>query len=121
MIDLSKAAKLKYLTFLRRHPRSTVQWITAALQTVNSKTLQSITIRPDGGRPETIGEEFHQEWRHLDHLLVQFWTSHSIRPRVMYVAWKGKKGLRDCLPSLLPELTRRGLVDLVQGSGILEL
>jgi len=115
VIDLSKATKLKHLTFLGRHPRSTVQWITAALQTVNSKTLQSITIDQDGGRPETIGEGFHKEWQDLDRLLVQFWTSHSIRPQMMYVAWEGRKDLRDCRSSLLPELTRRGLVDLVKG------
>jgi len=40
VIDLSKATKLKHLMFLRRHQRSAVQWITTALQTVNSKTFK---------------------------------------------------------------------------------
>jgi len=114
VIDLSKATNLKDLTFLRKHPRSTVRWITAALQTVDSKSLQSIIIDLDGGRPETIGEGFREEWQDLDRLLVQFWTSHSISPQMMYTPWEGRKEPRDCVPSLLPELIRRGLVDLVK-------
>ena len=47
----------------------------------------------------------------LDRLLVQFWVTHSIRPRVVNAAGKGLRGYG---PSLLPELTRRGLVDLVE-------
>ena len=113
-VDLSKATKLKHLKFLRTIKRPTVQWITAALQTAESKNLQSITICPDDNVPESVWEPVRQEWRDLDQLLVQFWTSHSIRPQVVYVARKGGKDLRTDAPNLLPELTRRGLVDLVE-------
>ena len=111
--DLSKATKLKQLKF-RKKNRSSVQWITMTLQTVESRKLQSITICPQGPGPETVVEEAYQEWQDLDHLLVQFWTSHSIRPRVRYVAGREGKDLRGDAPRLLPELTRRGLVDLVE-------
>ena len=108
------AAKLKYLKFLPRG--SSIQWATEALQTVKSQSLRCISIYPLDSLPETVGEAVYQELRDLDRLLVQFWTSHSIRPRVVYVMWEDQKDLRDYAPSLslLPELTRRGLVDLVR-------
>jgi len=113
-LDLSKASKLKYLVFLLRLAEPTVQWITTALQTVESKSLQRISIRTHDDVPEKIGEEFHQEWQDLDRQLVQFWTTHSIRPRIAYVPRKGEEDMRDHAPRLLPELTKRGLVDLVR-------
>ena len=115
-LDISKAKKLKHLTFSRsRSSRSTVQWITMTLQTVDSKNLQSITIKPHDRPPETIEEDVYQEWQDLDRVLVQFWTSRSIRPRVVYMPRLGEgKDLGVDVPILLPELTRRGLVDLVK-------
>ena len=99
-----------------------------ALQTVQSKNLQWITISPcatitDLPRirnhpPLTIanmvGETVRQERQDLDRLLVQFWTSHSIHPRITYEAGSVGSELGALLPSLLPELTRRGLVDFVE-------
>ena len=114
-LDLSKATKLKHVKFLRTRLISAIHWITTTLRTVESKSLQSIAIFPSNKKhPETVEEEAYQEWQDLDRLLVQFWTSHSIRPQVMYVAERGRKDLRDDVPNLLPELTRRGLVDLVE-------
>ena len=63
---------------------------------------------------DLIGGTVRQEWEDLDRLLVQFWTACSIRPKFMYVAEEGEDDLRDLAPSLLPELTRRGAVDLVE-------
>jgi len=108
--DLSKAMKLKRITFLQTTMGSTVQWITMALQTVVSKNLRSITICVDRFVLVTVGEAAHQEWNDLDRLLVQFWNTHSIRPRVTRLVGKD---MRDFAQSLLPELTRRELVDLV--------
>jgi len=58
------------------------------------------------------GETAHQEWQDLDRLLV--WTSHSVYLRVVYVAGEEGEEFRDKVPILLPELTRRGLIDLVE-------
>jgi len=113
LLDLSIAAKLKYLGFLRKG--SSVRWISTTLQTVKSKSFQRISIFQFD--PITVEESVCQEWRDLDRLLVRFWTSHSIRPQVVYIAWPGQKDLKDHAPSLLPELTRRGLVDLVEAIG----
>jgi len=115
-LDLSKATKLKHLTFLRASMRSPVPWITVTLKTVESKHLQSITICLDSNVLEMVGASACRGWNDLDRLLVQFWTSHSISPQVMYPVGNGGKGLRGVVPRLLPELTRRGLVDLVEAS-----
>jgi hypothetical protein len=106
-LDFSKATKLKELVFYCGEPN--VQRITMALQTVQSKNLQQITICPYGSWENPVEEDVRQEWQDLDHLLVQFWTSCSIRPRIIYGDY-----LRALVPNLLPELTRRGLVDLVE-------
>ena len=110
-LDLSKAAKLKDLNF--RWRRMNVRWITMALKTVESKRLRHITIFP--ATADSIEEAVFQEWHDLDQLLVQFWITHSIRPCLVYRIKKlGGKDLRDHALGLLPELTGRGLVDLVE-------
>ena len=88
--------------------------MTAALRTIKSKTLQYITIHP--ATVLTIEDPVHQEWQDLDRLLVQFWALHPIRLQVTYGIKEGGIDLRDHIPTLLPELTRRGLVDLVAAS-----
>jgi len=101
LLDLSEARKLKHLVL--RYGMPSIRWITMALQTAKSKNLQTITIRPDAttfGNP--VGVTLYEEWQELDDLLVQLWTSRSIRPKVM---------CRGSCLILLPELTRRGLVD----------
>ena len=116
-IDLSTAMKLKKLVFQCRRP--TVKWVTESLQTAESKDLERITVRPDPDAFEfRITGLDRRGWHDLDRLLVQFWDSHSIRPRVTYEAETRRRDIRHYAPSLLPELTRRGLVDLVKyGSG----
>jgi hypothetical protein len=109
LVDLSKAPKLKELSFRCGGP--TIQQFTMALQTVQSKNLQQITIHPYGTFTNLNEETICQEWWDLDRLLVQFWTSRSIRPEFRYEAGKEGKDFKTFAPSLLPELTRRGLVD----------
>jgi len=113
-VDLSKGAKLKRVIFLRKNNRSTVKWIAMTLRTVESRNLQNITLFTNDSLPATVGEAALQEWKDLDRLLVQFWTSHSIRPEVVYRARTWGKDLRSIASSLLPELSRRELVDLVE-------
>ena len=63
---------------------------------------------------ETLGEEVSKLWSDLDSLLVQFWELRSIRPKVGY-AGLVEEGLNPeyCIKCLLPEITRRGVVDPV--------
>ena len=107
--------KLRDLTF--RCKGATIRWIVSALHTVESQTLHQITIHPYTGTLRySIYESIHRGWHDLDRLLVRFWTSHSIRPRLVYSPDSGGRDTRDHAPSLLPEMTRRGLVDLVEFS-----
>ena len=113
LLDLSMATKLKSLTFQCTGPG--VQWVITTLQTVKSKDLQQITLWPDTTTSVNMTKGMiHQEWLDLDHLLVHFWTLCLICPRVVYGLQVGGKNIRDYAPSLLPELTRRGFVDLVE-------
>ena len=92
-----------------------MQWITTALQTVESRDLQHLTVQPP---PNTFinetEEQVRRQWQDLDRMLVQFLASRSIRPKVMYEVGGGEKDLRGHAPSLLPELTKSGLIDLVE-------
>jgi hypothetical protein len=125
-LDLSRATNLKDLSFTCGG--SDIQRVTMALQTVQSKNLQQITIypcktfgdlqqiytHPYGTPGNPVDEAVLQQWQDLDRLLVQFWTSHSIRPKITYEVGKGQKDWGALVPRLLPELTRRGLYDLVE-------
>jgi len=62
----------------------------------------------------TIGEAVYELWSDLDHLLVQFWESRSIRPRIGCFRVRGvKRNMDYCVGCLLPEITKRGIVDLI--------
>ena len=113
VFDISAAVKLNRLVF--RCSRPTVQWIVMTLQTIDSKDLRHITVRfkPYNFR-RVAHETICREWGDLDRLLVQLWTSHSIRPKVAWGPRLGRKDMRAYVSRLLPELTRRGLVDLVE-------
>ena len=84
------------------------------LRTAESINLQQITIHLPFAFTEPIVESAYLEWQDLDRLLVQFWTSHSIRPKIRYRRGKDGCDLRDVAPRLLPELTSRGVVDLIK-------
>lgn len=107
------------------------EWISTTLQTVtpNHLTLQQISLRvpqlPYGPALDrvdranvrrVIGEGTHEQWLDLDRRFVQLWESHSIRPKLLYHAPPGKdiEGPTSCVEGLLPEITRRGIADLVK-------
>jgi hypothetical protein len=110
-LKLSKPTKLKDLFFWCEGFH--VWRITMALQTVQSKHLQQISIRLSITSANPAEETVHGEWLDLDRLLVRFWTSHSIRPKIKYSV-KGGDNPRAFVLSSLPELTSRGLIDLVE-------
>ena len=64
--------------------------------------------------PPSIAE-IRELWLNLDCLLVQLWESHSICLRVASEMLKGDEWnmwMRDNADSFLPEITRRGIIDL---------
>ena len=113
-LDLSKAAKLRDVAF--NYLRSDIQWVTAMIKTIKSKNLQQIAIFSYIYTPLStqIKEAVHREWQDLDHLLVQLWTSHSVRLKIMYWMWEGQDEARGFAQRLLPELTRRGAIDVAE-------
>jgi hypothetical protein len=108
-LDLSKATKLKDVEF--RHAQWNVQWVTAALKTIKSKNLQQITINL---YPASVRTEEVAKWLDLDRLLIQFSTSHSIRPKITQVGTEDGTDFGALVLSLLPELSRRGVIDVVE-------
>ena len=111
-LDLSKATKLKDVQF--RCGRPNIQWITMALQSIESKNLQQIIIHCYPIFAIPIGETVYRDWGDLDRMLVQFWTSRSIRPKIRYEAEEKGNDLKGLAPSLLPGLTRRQAVVLLE-------
>jgi hypothetical protein len=106
-LDLSSLMRLKEVEFRCRG--SNVRWITVALQTAESINLERIVIDT---LERSIAESAYREWQELDRLLLQFWTSRSIRPMIKH-RWEGEeRDLREFVSRLLPELASRGIVDL---------
>lgn len=64
---------------------------------------------------QTVGEEIYSQWVKLDHTLIRLWESHAIRTKVTYDAVSGEEGgVCQCIKGLLPETTKRGVVNLVK-------
>ena len=112
-LDLSNAAKLRHLMFPCR--MENIGWIATALRTVESENLQRITFRMypafDGDSSEGADR---LELQDLDRTLVQFWFSHSIRPRFVFAPGDREEDMRDRVSRFFPELTRRGLAEVVE-------
>ena len=104
-LDLSHAAKLKSVEL--RLESLSVQWIIATLQTAKTEYFRRVTIFI-GVCFDMVEDLDRREWQDLDHLLVRLWTSHSIVPKLRYVVTKETRSL---VPTLLPELVNRGLID----------
>jgi hypothetical protein len=111
-LDLSKLARLKELEL--GYSGSGVQWVTMTLRTAESINLEQIVIY-FLECPTT--ESAYREWQDLDHLLLQFWISRSIRPKIRYKREEEGHHLGNLAPRLLPELTSRGAVDLIEIRG----
>ena len=101
-----------------------------ALQTITSehRDIQQISIhvshitpldRINANTRQTTGESAYGQWLDLDRLLVRFWELRSIRPRVIYVVVSEdeEKEAIDCMSFLLPEITKRGIIDLGRHQG----
>ena len=93
-----------------------VEWITLTLQTIGQehRDLRRISIvMPLDLTLIPIGKGTLEQWLDLDRTLVRLWESHSIRTSVIR-SRKSEAGLVDCIGSLLPEMMRRGRVELVE-------
>jgi hypothetical protein len=98
-----------------------VEWIVTTLQTITPKhrDLRQITIKVSTvassyiapGISQTIEEVGCGQWLDLDRLLIQVWESHSIRPKIVSVA---ELCIGDRVQSFLPEVKKRGILDLVE-------
>ena len=109
-LDLSKVKRLQDVVFHCGRPN--VKWIGKVLRTAEPRILRHVLLELPRhlGTGDAIWEPVRQEWLELDCLLVQFWTSHSLRSTVMYGPGEGGKDLRDLVARLLPELTRGGIL-----------
>ena len=124
-INLSEATRLKDIEF--RSGELNTEWVTTTLRTITPKhrDLKQIfihisykfTLEGSGASiKHTTGETTYREWLDLDRLLVQLWESRSIRPKVKYrcKSQSERKEAIDGVSCLLPEITKRGMVDLVE-------
>ena len=116
-VDLSKATKLKDVTF--RPGLQRVEWVIRALQTITPehRDLRQITIRMPwyplaevlANIRQTVGDTHYRLWLDLDRLLVQLWESRSIRPKVIRM----KRCTEESVGRFFPEITKREIIDFV--------
>ena len=112
--DLSMVTEVKGMEFRCHTIR--IQWLTMSLRTVKPPNLRQITLTMDPFIVffGPVGEEIHQEWQDLDHLLVQLWTSHSVLPIIRFETTGNGDHLLNLASGLLPELTSRGAVSVIE-------
>ena len=112
------------------HEEQNPQWAVAALRTItpDHKTLRRVSVQAfdvlhslDSDDLDSadvihlVGEATCQALLELDHVLTRLWESHAIRPEIKYSVPFGvsEEKARSYMGVLLPELTKRGLVELV--------
>ncbi|KAF9645274.1 hypothetical protein BDM02DRAFT_3205327 [Thelephora ganbajun] len=119
-VDLSKATKLRDVVF--RPASLNIAWITMVLQNVSPehRNLQRISIYLRynlvlaATEPDAM-QDVGGQWLDLDHLLVQFWESRSIRTKLVCSAPEEElQDMREHIGRLLPEVMGRGIIDLVE-------
>ena len=121
-INLSKATRLKDVTFRAESP--SIEWITMALQTITPehRDLRQISFdvhyltnfNAEATFRRLIREAILGHWLDLDRLLVRLWESHSIRPKIICATpGQERQSVRSWVGGLLPETTRRGVIDLI--------
>jgi len=122
-IDLSRAAKLKDVVFQCAILRS--GWVIRAPETIafQHRNLQQTPTHTPRALSYTLREngvaELIEGGPNLDRLLVRFWDSYSIRPKVIYPRKNNvKRTTRDWVGDLLPEITKRGIIDIVEESSV---
>ena len=108
------------------------RWVLATLKTATSdhRDLQQISfktpyllfssvsghVHPTEFR-RSIGESARQVWSELDHLLAQLSELRQIRLKVLYgvPTLMGEEKAKRAMESLLPEVTARGMVEMIGG------
>jgi hypothetical protein len=111
--------KLKEVAFRSRKFFTT--WITKALRTITSehRNLRLISIYnasiynsfPHSSPNITAG------WLDLDRILVQLWESHTVRTKI-HTSGKEDGEVCEFISGLLPETTKRGIIELVDYSDL---
>ena len=127
LIDLSKATELKDVVFICEF---NPQWITVTLQTITRShtNLQRVSIAaPDvlysayflghnsANVLPAVTEAIYRGWSELDLSLTRLRESHSARLEIRYgVPFSmDAESARSLMESFLPELTKRGSVELI--------
>ena len=121
-VGLSKATKIEEAVF--RCATLDPSWIILALRAITSehRDLQRITIHisrlirfaaPPANTRELVGEEISRQWKDLDHLLAQLCESRALCLKIMYRTLEEMGAMRGEVAVLLPEITERGIIELV--------
>jgi hypothetical protein len=117
LIDLSKATKLRNMALVCE---TDPNCITSTLNTISPehRDLQKISIcvashhnisaEDPVDSKEVVGEEIYKQWMELDGRLVQLWEAHAAPTKVM-----ARRDKFKLVTGLLPELTKRGALQLV--------
>ena len=128
-IDLSTATKLKNIEF--RCETFEIGWVVRTLETLGSKQrgLRQISIRVPSDLVYVAAEDCAvveqriekanpgTRWSDLDRVLVRLWESHVTHVTVVYPQpgrRRGAREMKDWAVYLLPEVTKRGIIDLVE-------
>lgn len=113
-LDFSNAKQLRDVEFVCE--KSDVRWITEVLRTAEIRNLKSVSVVVSHfvALHASRLDAADLGWSDLDRLLVELWALNSLRLRVMCRSRDGWKDPEGDVAKVLPESTRRGIVDLVK-------
>lgn len=113
-LDLTNAKQLRDVEFICE--KSDVRWITEVLRTAEIRNLKSVSVVMSHfvALHALRLDAVDLGWPNLDRLLAEFWTLNSLRLRVTCWPRDGWRDPEGDMARLLPESTKRGIVDLVK-------
>ena len=62
---------------------------------------------------QSIGEETHEQWMDLNHILVRLWESSGVHTHILYTTEEEKREACKYIGALLPGMTKKGIVEMV--------
>ena len=100
------------------------EWITLALQTIGHqhRDLRRVSIHMPPSSAliaflrdirKAIQDGYLEQISNLDLLLIHLWEARSIRPIVICPLARREVGVVDCVGTLLPDMTRRGMIEFI--------
>lgn len=119
-LDLSSAVNLKSVVFRCGVQSLSVDWITAAVESIKSSHVKEVTLHmpEDLTAHENVNTQLpnavYAQWLTLDKALVKYLTARSFKLKVIAPPETDRDAFEGCVERLLPDMFGRKMLEVAQ-------